>query len=205
MHPANIFHERDINQLIQTAISNPFALVIATQDGRPVAAHSPVLLSHTSGSVSLRFHLSRANPVTNALKSGSSALLVFTGPHAYISPDWYGQDDQVPTWNYLSVEAEGPVKALDDAGATQFLDDLSQEHETALAPKPVWTRQKMTPGRFEAMLPGITAFEMAATRFEGIRKLNQNKPASARAGVIAALGATERGVELAAEMRKVES
>ena len=93
----------------------------------------------------------------------------------------------MPTWNYLSVEMAGSLTVLDDTGTAALLDDLSARFEASLAPKPVWTRHKMTPGRFEALLGGITAFEMAIERFEGTWKLSQNKPDAAIAGVVAAL------------------
>tara|TARA_R110000787_G_scaffold14348_16_gene44397 strand:- start:11610 stop:12227 length:618 start_codon:yes stop_codon:yes gene_type:complete len=202
MHPARPFHETDIATLVARARAYPFALVCATQDGRVMAAHAPILIDETDGKVALRFHLSANNAVTAALQSGSRALIMFTGPDAYISPDWYGMDDQVPTWNYLSVEAEGPVTLMDDAGATQVLDDLSHLHEAPLAPKPEWTRHKMTPGRFEAMLRGIRAFSLVPERFEGTTKLGQNKSAEARAGVIAGLSTHEGGIAIAEEMRK---
>tara|TARA_R110001606_G_scaffold269301_1_gene417925 strand:- start:131 stop:748 length:618 start_codon:yes stop_codon:yes gene_type:complete len=202
MHPARPFRETDTATLIARARAHPFALVCATQDGRMMAAHAPILIDAADGKVALRFHLSANNAVTAALQSGSRALIVFTGPEAYVSPDWYGMDDQVPTWNYLSVEAEGPVTLMDDAGATQVLDDLSHLHEAPLAPKPEWTLHKMTPGRFEAMLRGIRAFTLVPERFEGTTKLGQNKPADARAGVIAGLSTHQGGIAIAEEMRK---
>ena len=205
MHPTRLFHEHDPDLLVQTANTHPFALVIGVQSNRPYAAHAPVLVEQRAETIDLRFHLSRMNPVTDAIQATGRALVVFTGPHTYVSPDWYGQDDQVPTWNYLSVEAEGPLQVLDDAGAARLLDDLSATYEAELTPKPAWTRGKMTPGRFESMLKGITAFEMAATRFEGIRKLNQNKPVPARERVISALESREDGLAIAREMRKLDT
>ncbi len=203
MHPAPPFRETDSATLIARARAHPFAIVCASDGPRMHAAHAPILIDETDSTPMLRFHLSVANPVTSALLAGSSALIVFTGDHAYVSPDWYDQADQVGTWNYLSVEAEGPVARLDDAGATSVLDDLSDLFEAGLAPKPAWTRAKMTPGRFEAMLPGIRAFSLIPARFEGITKLSQNKPQSARDGVIAALSIREDGLAIAAEMRKL--
>lgn len=211
MHPARAFHESDPAILRRRILDNPFALIAAVSEGRPLAVHAPVLpckdgLPRGGGeSPCLRFHLSVANPVTKALLAGSPALAVFTGAHGYVSPDWYGLDhDQVPTWNYVSVEAEGPVTRLDDAATRQLIDDLSDFFEAQLAPKPVWTSTKMTPAKLDAMLRGIVAFELAPTRFEGITKLNQNKPAAARAGVVESLEATEGGSALAAEMRRIE-
>jgi transcriptional regulator len=146
----------------------------------------------------LRFHLARSNPVTPALLDGAAAVAAVPGADAYISPDWYGIDDQVPTWNYQSVEAEGPVATLDEDGLIRLLDDLSAHFEGRLAPKPPWTRAKMSPGRFEAMLPAIVGFEMTAVRLEGVSKLSQNKPAPAIAQAAAQLA--ERSEAGAAEI-----
>ena len=129
----------------QRILEHPFAVISAVSDGQPVAAHAPVLPSGEGEALSLRFHLSVANPVTKALLAGSPVLAVFTGPHAYVSPDWYGLEDQVPTWNYISVEAAGPVTRLDDAAMRQLIDDLSDHFEADLAPKPVWKTAKTTP------------------------------------------------------------
>ena len=115
-------------------------------------------------------------------------MAVSLAAEAYISPDWYEAADQVPTWNYLSVEAEGPVAALDEGGLVALVDDLSAQEEARLAPKPPWTRGKMSPGRFEAMTRSIVGARLTVERLEGTTKLSQNKPDADRAGVIAALG-----------------
>ncbi|MDP1737192.1 MAG: FMN-binding negative transcriptional regulator [Caulobacter sp.] len=202
MHPARPFHQTDDAILASLVAERGLALIIGVVDGRPVVAHAPVLLEERR----LRFHLSRNNALTGPLTTGgASALAVVTGPDAYISPDWYGLDDQVPTWNYLSVEMEGPCARLDDAGAAALLDDLSARFETPLAPKPAWTRHKMSSGRFEALLGGIAAFEMAVARFEGTWKLGQNKSAEVIAGVADALDARpdEGSRAIAALMRQL--
>lgn len=184
MHPARLFHQTDDAALAALVAGRGLALIVGVVAGRPAVAHAPVLLEGRR----LRFHLSRGNALTPVLAAeGATALVVVAGPDAYVSPDWFGLDDQVPTWNYLSVEMEGPVTALDDAGAASLLDDLSARFEAPLAPKPPWTRHKMTPGRFEALLGGIVAFEMTLERFEGVWKLSQNKPAEAIAAAAAAL------------------
>jgi transcriptional regulator len=186
MHPAPLFRESDPETLVARIREHPLGLITANGEIAPLAAHSPVLASLDGGAVRLRFHLSAHNPLTRRLEAGAAALIVFTGPDAYISPDWYGPvPNQVPTWNYLSVEAEGTPAPTD---AAAFLDDVSAQFEAGLLPKPPWTRAKMDPGSFEMMLRGIRAFEMAPIRFEGINKLSQNKTSEAREGVIEALG-----------------
>jgi len=183
MHPAPYFKETDEAALSTLVAKRGFGLVIATADGRPVAAHAALLLDGRR----LRFHVSRANALVPVLDAGGTALVVVSGPDAYVSPDWYGVEDQVPTWNYLSVEMEGPVAPLEDGAA--LLDDLSAHFEAKLGPKPPWTRGKMTPGRFETLLRGIRAFEMRVERFEGVTKLSQNKDAAVMGRIAEALDA----------------
>lgn len=202
MHPSPRFRETDLDILLARMKAHPFALVTVNGETAPLAVHTPVIAEADAHGPLLRFHISAANPVAARLLSGAPALIVFSGPDAYISPDWYtGLTDQVPTWNYLSVEAEGTAIPLDKAEATRLLDDLSDLFERQLLPKPVWTRTKMTPGVFEALLNGIHAFEMRPLRLEGITKLGQNKNAEARAGVIDALEALPEGADIAAAMR----
>jgi transcriptional regulator len=203
MHPAPLFRETDPETLLARIQAHPLGLVCVSGEVAPLAAHTPVLAALDDGRPHLRFHLSAHNPVTRRLEAGAAALIVFTGPDAYVSPDWYGPvPNQVPTWNYLSVEAEGtPVPA----DAATFLDDVSAHFEAALQPKPPWTRAKMDAGAFEMMLRGIRAYALTPIRFEGISKLSQNKTSDARAGVIAGLPATPDGLAIAREMRKLQS
>ncbi|MFN7054547.1 FMN-binding negative transcriptional regulator [Hyphomonas sp.] len=199
MHPAPIFREADTDALLARIRAYPLGLITLNGGPAPLAAHSPVLAARLDdGSVRLRFHLSAGNPMTHRLEAGAAALIVFTGPEAYISPDWYGPvPDQVPTWNYLSAEAEGTVVPTD---AEAFLDDVSAEFEARLLPKPTWTRSKMDPAAFARMVRAIRAFEMVPHRFEGITKLSQNKTPDMRAGVMDALGEHP----IAAAMRRSE-
>lgn len=185
MNPSTLFRQTDRSALAAAVAARGLATLIGVSGGRPLVALAPVLLDGDR----LRFHLSRGNALVPVLSAGAAGLAVVTGPDAYVSPDWYGADDQVPTWNYLSVEIEGPVRALDAADAARALDDLSAAFEARLAPKPPWTRDKMSPGRFEAMLRGIVAFEMTVERLEGVWKLGQNKPPEQIAGAVAALEA----------------
>jgi len=201
MHPAPLFRESDPETLLARIRAYPLGLVCANGEVTPLAAHTPVLADMETGTPRLRFHLSAHNLLTRRLEAGASALIVFTGPDAYISPDWYGPvPNQVPTWNYLSVEAEGAAEPTD---AAKFLDDVSNHFEALLLPKAPWTRAKMAPGSFEMMLRGIRAFQLTPVRLEGITKLSQNKTTESREGVIEGLSATAGGLAIAQEMRKL--
>jgi transcriptional regulator len=188
MHPAPAFRETDEAALLAHLAAHPFVTLTAAAQDRLFVAHAPVVIRRLAGGLALDFHLSRANALAAHLAAGFRAVAVSLATEAYISPDWYEATDQVPTWNYVSVEAEGPVAALDETGLIVLLDALSAQEEARLSPKRPWTRAKMPPGRFETMLPGIIGARMTVERLEGTTKLSQNKNDTDRAGVIAALG-----------------
>jgi len=191
MHPNRAFAWEDREAML--AFIADIAFCTICMDG-PALAHAPVVVM---GSDRLRFHLSRGNRAAGM--EPKRAIVSCLGPDAYISPDWYGSPDQVPTWNYLAVEAEGPLRKLDEAELAQLLDDLSAAHEARLAPKPAWTRAKMSPGRFEAMLKAIIGYELGIEALRGTRKLGQTKKADERIGAAEAL--KPFNPELAALMR----
>lgn len=144
-------------------------------------------------------HIHRANPIVRHLE-GRDALIVVTGPHGYVSPDWYGLPDKVPTWNYLSAELRGPMARLNDAATIAQIDALSADQEQRLAPKPAWIRDKMGAGQFDRLLGGLIGFSMQVEAMQGTAKLGQDKPEAARIGVADALDAGGNA-ELAALMR----
>jgi transcriptional regulator len=192
MHPNRTFAWEDREAVLAFVADIAFATIAA--EG-PVLVHAPVIVA---GPDHLRFHVSRGN---RAKLEGKRAIVSVLGPDAYISPDWYADPtDQVPTWNYLAVEAEGPLRRLDEAELADLLDSLSAAHEARLAPKPAWTRAKMSPGRFEGMLKAIIGYELVIEELRGTRKLGQNKGEPDR--LAAAAGLAPFNQALAALMEK---
>jgi transcriptional regulator len=190
MHPNRAFAWDDRDEMLAFVADIAFCTVAA--EG-PTIAHAPVVVAAPDR---LRFHIARGN---RAKLDGKRAIVSCLGPDAYVSPDWYGTPEQVPTWNYLAVEAEGPLRRLDEAELTALLDDLGAAHEPRLAPKPSWTRAKMSPGRFEAMLKAIIGYELLIEDLRGTRKLGQHKSDAERQG--AADGLAPFNPTLAALMR----
>jgi transcriptional regulator len=190
MHPNRAFAWQDREAMLAFVADISFSTICV--DG-PMLVHAPVIVAAPDR---LRFHVARGNRA--AALDGRRAIVSCVGPDAYVSPDWYATPDQVPTWNYLSVEAEGPLRPLDEQELAQLLDDLSAAHEARLAPKPAWTRAKMAPGRFEAMLKAIVGYELTIEDLRGTRKLGQHKPAQAEA---AAEGLAPFNPQMAALMR----
>lgn len=154
-----------------------FGMVFAATPDGPAVAHVPVIWLDDDR---IAFHLSRGNRVAAHL-DGARALFVANGPHGYVSPDWYGLADQVPTWNYVSVELEGQVEAMAPDRLPALIDALSADSEARLAPKSPWTRDKMQADQFDRMMGAITGYVLHVTHWRGTRKLGQNKGTVARA------------------------
>ncbi|HVW74511.1 MAG TPA: FMN-binding negative transcriptional regulator [Rhizomicrobium sp.] len=144
------------------------------------ANHLPLLLD---GGV-LRGHVARANPVWKA--GDGTALAIFLGPQAYVSPNLYPSKAEtgkaVPTWNYIAVHARGPIRWIQDAGwIRKLVSDLTDAHE---APRPdSWAVSDAPEGYVDAMVRAIVGFELTIETLEGKYKLSQNREARDRAGV----------------------
>jgi transcriptional regulator len=196
MHSNRTFHWTDQAELLAFIADISFAHLFVPSPEGPLVAHVPMVVTADGN---LRFHLARANPPAKYL-DGAVALASFAGADAYISPDWYASADQVPTWNYVTVEVRGPVRRLSDTDLIGNLDSLSIVNERRLLPKKPWTRGKMRPGLFNGMLKAIVGFEMEVESLRGTRKLGQNKDSADVEGAAAGLEAAGHR-EMAALMR----
>ena len=185
MHPNSRFAWTDETEMRAFVDETSFAQIVAVVDGRPIGAQAP-LVNAPDGSV--RFHLSRANRLTPLL-DGKTMLVSVTGTQFYVSPDWYGTPDQVPTWNYRMAEIEGVARRLDETELRDLLDRLSAAQEKRLAPKPAWTSGKMDQGKLDKLVRAIVGFAIEAPIFRGAIKMGQNKSDAEAAGAIAALRA----------------
>ncbi len=187
MHPNKTFRVTDRVRLNEFVRQKSFGQIVALTDKGLRGGTVPFLLDEEPAR--LRFHLSRGNALVPTLTKGAEAFVSFLGADAYISPDWYGIPDQVPTWNYVAVHVRGHCEALPTDALPVILDDLSAQHEARLAPKTLWTRAKMTPERDEGLQRGILPFALTIDSMEGTWKLGQNKPDAAILSTIKALNA----------------
>jgi len=190
--------EEDERRLLDAIRHYSFCTLIAVVDGEPAVAQAPVLVDPSLGPKGgFRVHLARGNAVAVAGADGARITLVATGPYAYISPDWYGIDDQVPTWNYVAVYARGVARRLDTGELHAQVATVSALHEERLAPKVPWRLDKLSPGRLERLYAGLIGLAIPFDAIEGKWKLSADKPEAARAGVIAGLEARGDSASLA--------
>jgi transcriptional regulator len=180
MHPNPAFRGTPADENLAFARQRGFGILSVNGDEGPLAAHVPFLLSPDATTADL--HLARSNPIVRAVAAHGAdlpALIAVPGPDAYISPDWYGIPDQVPTWNYIAVHLRGTLSALPDDDLHGHVDEISAEHEHRLPKKP-WHSSKMTEGVMPRMMRMILPFRLTIRRVDGTWKLNQNKTEEAR-------------------------
>ena len=196
------FAPDDPDLLLEVMRKYNFATLVSQVDGAQFATHVPVLARHVDGAIEISGHVARANPHWRAWQEAPEALLIFHGPHAYISPTLYAGRNRVPTWNYIAVHLRGELVPLPSAALEPHLNALSDKFESRLLPKPAWKTSKMSDGVMERMMRMILPFRLNITAVDGTWKLGQNKPTAARQGVIAALEARGPAVAgLAQRMR----
>ncbi|NKB48332.1 MAG: FMN-binding negative transcriptional regulator [Alphaproteobacteria bacterium] len=173
-----------------------FAMLITNGDPTPSVSHLPFVLDRAKGpNGALQAHMARANP--HWQNFAGEALVVFRGPHSYVSPSWYTPDaPAVPTWNYAVVEAYGTPRIVDDPGELRAQQErLVANHEAGRSPS--WNMDGQPPAFIEGMLKGIVGFEIPIARLEGKFKLSQNRSAADQQNVAGALaGGSEDGQTL---------
>jgi transcriptional regulator len=161
-----------------------FAALVTNGSGGMVATQLPILLDADAGPHgTLLGHVARANQQWRDVQG--EALIIFPGPHTYVSPTWYQDPGTVPTWNYVTVHAYGKFQPIEDRDAVHgILKRLVAVYEGSM-PQP-WSYDSDDPV-FDRMLKEIVGFKIEISRLEGKRKLNQNHPVERRERVIRAL------------------
>jgi transcriptional regulator len=164
--------------------ANPFAILVTSSHNGPLASHLPLLVEEKADRIILRGHFAKANHHWSGLEQEHESLVIFHGPHAYISPSLYEVRESVPTWNYAAVHVYGKGRLIKETvDAERILADLIAQFD------PSYYQQWLT---FSAeyrdkMLRRIVAFELEATRIETKFKLGQNRTPAEQQNLMQAL------------------
>jgi transcriptional regulator len=188
-----------LHELVRT---HPLGLLVTQDDGGLLQANTvPFLLDAdpAGGPGILRAHVARANPVWRESRGDAESLVVFQGPQAYVSPSLYPSKAEhgkvVPTWNYVMVQARGPLRVIDDSAWVQALvTRLTERHESPRAEP--WAVTDAPDDYIATMLRAIVGIEIVLSSLTGKWKVSQNRSAADRAGV--ARGLQDSGVADAA-------
>ena len=210
MYVPRHFEESRTDVLHELVRAHPFATLVTQSADGLEANHLPLELDpEPTPYGTLVGHVARANPVWRQAAVDVDALVIFAGPHGYVSPGWYPTKQEtgkvVPTWNYAVVHAHGRLRFVEDAAWLRALvERLTRRYETT-RPAP-WAVSDAPSEFIDAMLKAIVGVEMVVTRLVGKWKLSQNRPVADRAGVRRGLvaEATPGGADLAALMQRFD-
>ena len=168
-----------------------FATIITARDNIPQATHLPFLIEERNGELRLKSQFARANRQWQDIEE-NQCLVIFSEPHAYISPSNYEKEQNVPTWNYLAVHAYGEGKLITDSSQVmRLLEQTIDQYETAYRAQ----FDKLSDDYKSKMARGIVAFEIIVTELEGKKKLSQNKTETERDNVIKSLAQSPNTAE----------
>jgi transcriptional regulator len=194
------FTETDPVIIARLIRDNGFATLVSGAGEVLTATHLPMTHHPEVGAHGvLRGHVARANPHWRSFETGGPALAIFSGPHGFVSPRWYQPGNSVPTWLYEVVHVYGTARTLEGETALHpLLESLRAQYDQT------WSMAGLSADYLERMTRAVVGIEIAITRIEAKRKLNQNRSAADIAGVVAALEASgsDNDRALAAAMRQ---
>ena len=173
VHPAfRTSRERALRLLRERA----FGTFVVPKAAAPTAVHVPFLTYEAAdNALRIELHVARANPIRALVGGGCPALLMCTGPDAYISPDWYGAPNEVPTWTYTAVHLTGTARVLPQCENRAHVDRMVAFFEKRMPDKAPWSAVRVDPHRVAAMMQAIVSIEMRVEDLQAQLKLIQHK------------------------------
>ena len=205
MYHLPYFKEKDATIVIDFMKQHSFALVTGVSaEQKPVATQIPLLFVEKEGAWYLRGHIMKGNDHHQAFLANSNVLVVFTGPHCYVSASWYENKQQGSTWNYMTVQAKGKIRFLEETELLDILDELTAYYENN--PNSPSLYKELPQEYIIRLSKGIVGFEIQVTDIENVFKLSQNRDEKSYQNIIAELEKGDANAKaIAAEMNKIKN
>jgi len=181
MYVPKYYKVSDLEEIKEFIQHNPFATIVSIRKGKPIAAHIPVLLKKIENDYYLTGHLAYGNPLWKTFEEVQDILVIFNGPHAYISSSWY-EHENVPTWNYQAVHVYGKASLIEGIDLEQDLTSLLEKYESFRENPVLW--DKLSPELLQQEMKGIKGFKIKVEEVQAAYKLSQNRNASDYAHII---------------------
>ena len=192
MYIPKIFNNDDITNVISFMKKFSFGTIITSDNGKPIATHLPFVITERNDEIILTSHFAKANSHSKKMQQ-KEVLVIFTEPHAYISPKLYDKKENVPTWNYISVHTYGTAKILEsNTEIINVLEQMIKSYDTEYLNQ--WNG--LSKDYKAKMVKGIVAFEIRINELQFKEKLSQNKSENEQNKIINNLAKSESGNEV---------
>ncbi|MEC1623434.1 FMN-binding negative transcriptional regulator [Bacillus mojavensis] len=172
MYIPKYYKVTNINEIWDFVKENSFGTIVTTKKGKPIATHLPLQLVQEGDTYFITGHIAYGNPQWRTFETSEDVLVMFQGPHAYISSSWYKQEN-VPTWNYQAVHVYGTASILNEEELKQDLTSLLQKYEKHRENPVLWDR--LSPQLLGQELKGIVGFKIRVQEIQAANKLSQNR------------------------------
>ncbi len=196
------YKEQDAAAVLAFMKQYSFATLMgADAAGNPLATQIPFLFTGTDTELILQGHIQRKSDHHKAFEENPRVMALFTGPHTYVSASWYSNPQQASTWNYMTVQARGEIRFLDEDGLLEMLDKTTAFYENN--PHSPSLYKELAPDYVQRMSKAIIAFEIKVVSIEHVFKLSQNRDLQSYDNIIRHLSAGDANAKsIADEMRK---
>ncbi|MFJ5770473.1 FMN-binding negative transcriptional regulator [Psychrobacillus sp. NPDC093180] len=172
MYIPKYYKVTDFEEIREFIQKNSFGTIVTTKKGKPIATHLPLRFSEKDGDYYVTGHMAYGNPQWRTFEESEDILVMFQGPHAYISSSWY-EHENVPTWNYQAVHAYGAASILDEEELKQELSEMLLKYEKHRENPILW--EKLSPQVLEKELKGIIGFKIKICEVQAAYKMSQNR------------------------------
>jgi transcriptional regulator len=201
MYKFNYYTEQDDKKVIEFMKENSFAIITGAGENYPVATQIPLDIKDIDGKIFLSGHLMRNTDHHKAFVKNENVLVIFNGPHCYVSASWYVNPHSGSTWNYMTVHAKGKIKFGDEADTRKAVESITNKYEKPDSRAAFNTLSEEYIGK---MVKAISAFTIEVESLDHVFKLSQTNDKETRENIIAHLrkNGSANEIAVAAEMEK---
>ncbi|MBZ5751331.1 FMN-binding negative transcriptional regulator [Metabacillus rhizolycopersici] len=172
MYIPKYFKVTNVDEIWDFVHKNSFGTIVTTKKEKPIATHLPFGLTKKGDDYFITGHMAYGNPQWRTFETCEDVLVMFQGPHSYISSSWYGHEE-VPTWNYQAVHVYGTASILDKEELIEELTTMLKKYEENRENPVLW--DKLSPQLLEKELKGIVGFKIKVQEIQAAYKLSQNR------------------------------
>lgn len=201
MYKLPYFTEQNEEVVFDFMKKNPFAFIAGINGDRPVATHVPLDIKRDGNNFIFTGHMMKNTDHHRAFSENKNILVIFTGPHCYVSASWYVNKEVASTWNYIDVHAHGTIQFSDEEQTKRIIENITNKYEL---PGSMAAFNKLPAEYVNRLVQAIIGFTIEVTVIENVFKLSQNHGAKTRESIIANLRRREDAASnaIADEMNK---
>ena len=181
MYKIPYFTEKDAQGIVDFMKAHSFAMVTGIGENYPVATQLPLEIEETDGKIFLKGHLMKKTDHHFAFEKNHNVLVLFTGPHCYVSAAWYNNPHSASTWNYMTVHAKGKITFTDEDGTYEAVKAVTDKYE---GPDTKAAFNNMPSEYIKPLLKAIVGFSIEVETIENVFKLSQNKTREEKENII---------------------